>query len=194
MQDRKGDWMQTRTGVQFWPLDPRPEDVHLEDIAWSLSNQCRYAGHCAFFYSVAQHSVMVADMVPDELKRVALLHDATEAYLVDLPRPVKRRMADYRAAEQVVWEAIAQRFGLPLEMPAAVKDADEDALATEAPILMPNAPRSWNLRGAARPFLVHPMSPEGAYAAFMRTAELVGLLVARPVSPLEATTEAQGVA
>ena len=167
--------MQTKSGVQFWPLDPRPEDVRLEDIAWSLSHQCRYAGHCAFFYSVAQHSVMVADMVPHELKRTALLHDATEAYLVDLPRPVKRMMADYRAAEQVVWEAVARRFGLPLELPAEVKDADEDALATEAPILMPNAPKAWALRGTPRPFLVLPTSPEGAYGAFMRTAAILGL-------------------
>jgi hypothetical protein len=118
---------------------------------------------------------MVADMVPDDLKRAALLHDATEAYLVDLPRPIKRMMADYRAAEQVVWEAVARRFGLPLELPMAVKDADEDALATEAPILMPNAPKAWGLRGTARPFIILPTSPEGAYAAFMRTAATLGL-------------------
>lgn len=188
MKNRIGDWMQTHSGVQFWPLDPRPDEVRLEDIAWSLSNQCRYAGHCAFFYSVAQHSVMVAEMVPPELAKVALLHDAAEAYLVDLPRPVKRMMPDYRAAEDVVWRAIAARFGLPIDIPAAVKAADEDALATEAPVLMPNAPVDWNLRGTRQGRLVLPMAPKQAFDLFIRMAACVGV-VELPQKAFHKTTE-----
>ena len=59
MSERGGDWMQTYSGFQFWPLDPRPEEIHVIDIAHSLANQCRYAGHCREFYSVAQHSVLL---------------------------------------------------------------------------------------------------------------------------------------
>ena len=57
---RKGDWMQTFLGIQFWPMEPRVDEIQIEDIAHALSNQCRFAGHCSTFYSVAQHSVMVA--------------------------------------------------------------------------------------------------------------------------------------
>src|ERR1700693_75116 len=67
---RKGDWIQTFTGRQFWPLDPRPEEVCIEDIAHGLSNECRFAGQCRSFYSVAQHSVLCArNVLPMEEKR-----------------------------------------------------------------------------------------------------------------------------
>ena len=67
-QGRKGDWILTYSGIEFWPLDPRPEDVRIEDIAHALSMQCRFAGHCDRFYSVAEHSIRVADLVPREDK------------------------------------------------------------------------------------------------------------------------------
>ena len=63
---RKGDWMQTYTGRQFWPIDPRANEVHIEDIAHALSMMCRYNGHCRTFYSVAEHSVLVSQHVPPE--------------------------------------------------------------------------------------------------------------------------------
>ena len=115
MADRKGDWMQTYTGRQFWPLDPRPEEVVIEDIARALSMQCRFAGHCAKFYSVADHSVRVS-MLADENSTLALaglLHDAAEAYVVDVPRPLKRFLPGYKEIEREVARAIEKRFGLP---------------------------------------------------------------------------------
>lgn len=96
MNERKGDWIQTYTGRQFWPLDPKPEEVCIEDIAHALSQQCRYAGHTIRFYSVAQHSVEIALRVPRAAALWGLLHDAAEAYLVDLPRPVKYLMPAYK--------------------------------------------------------------------------------------------------
>ena len=90
MAARKGDWIQTFTGRAFYVLDPRPEDVDIEDIAHALSMQCRFAGHCREFYSVAQHSVTASWLVPPEDALWGLLHDAAEAYVVDLPRPIKR--------------------------------------------------------------------------------------------------------
>lgn len=82
-------WIQTFSGRQFFPLEPRVEDVCIEDIAHGLSNLCRYAGHCECFYSVAQHCLLVSRVVPREHALRGLLHDASEAYLIDVPRPIK---------------------------------------------------------------------------------------------------------
>jgi uncharacterized protein len=90
MSTRTGDWIQTYTGKQFWPLSPLPEDIVIEDIAHALSMQCRFGGHVRTFYSVAQHSVHVSLLVEPQYALWGLLHDAAEAYLVDLPRPIKK--------------------------------------------------------------------------------------------------------
>ena len=73
---RKGNWMQTFTGRQFWPADPRADEIDIRDIAHALSMQCRYAGHCTQFYSVAEHCVLLANAIPEQ-KLWALLHDAS---------------------------------------------------------------------------------------------------------------------
>lgn len=128
---RRGDWIQTFSGRQFWPMDPRADDVDILDIAHALSMQCRFAGHCIRFYSVAEHCVHLSRTVPREHALWALLHDASEAYLVDVPRPVKPYLGGYREAEAVVMKAICARFGLPLEMPFAVHEADYRILGDE---------------------------------------------------------------
>lgn len=117
-------------------LDPRPEDVHPEVIAHSLALQCRYGGHCPRFLSVAEHSLLVAEVVArehPELALAALLHDAAEAYVGDWPSPLKKRvLIDQRPYGSTIpigacppqhieqledrWaQAIVERFGLPLE-------------------------------------------------------------------------------
>ncbi len=132
MTKRLGDWMQTYTGRQFWPLDPRPEEIFIEDIAHALSMQCRYAGHCLRFYSVAEHSVLLARAMGNSADaRWALLHDASEAYLVDVPRPVKPHLAGYRDAEDLVMRAVAARFNLPPDMPPLVHEGDNRIIADE---------------------------------------------------------------
>lgn len=88
--ERKGDWMQTYTGRKFWPLNPRAEEVYIEDIAHSLALSCRFNGHCKVFYSIAQHSVLVSQIVKPTQQLIALLHDSAEAYLGDIIRPIKR--------------------------------------------------------------------------------------------------------
>lgn len=132
---RQGDWMQTYTGKKFWPLDPRPQEVDIVDIAHSLSMQCRYAGHCRKFYSVAEHSVLIARWLVGrtdaQTALYGLLHDAAEAYTVDVPRPLKRHLVGYKEAEAKVMEAIAYRFGLPLGMPEIVHEADDRIIADE---------------------------------------------------------------
>lgn len=136
----RGNWMQTASGRAYWPTAPRPEDVAIDDIAHALSNLCRYGGHCRKFYSVAEHSVHVSRIVPREHALVALLHDATEAYCVDVPRPLKAALPDYQAVEALNWEAIATHFGLELEMPACVKEADTAMLLAEQRALMGPTP------------------------------------------------------
>jgi hypothetical protein len=142
IDNRIGDWMQTANGRKFWPLDPRPEEVHIDDIAHALSNMCRFGGHCRTFYSVAEHSVRVSELANHELDPqlalAALLHDAAEAYVVDVPRPLKRFLPGYKEAESAVARAIERRFDLEsgiLDHPA-VKHWDETLLATEARDIM----------------------------------------------------------
>lgn len=131
MDDRVGDWMQTFTGRQFWPLDPRPEEIHIEDIAHALSLQCRYAGHCRKFYSVAEHSVLLADHVDPPYKLWALLHDAGETYVTDVIRPLKGSLANYREIEARVMAAVCERFCLSPIMPAPVVEADNRIIGDE---------------------------------------------------------------
>lgn len=147
---RKGDWMQLFSGKRFWPLDPRPEEVDILDIAHALSQQCRYAGHCLSYYSVAQHSVLVSRHVPPEYAVWGLLHDAAEAYLVDLPRPVKVSVTGYVEAEEKVLQAVAEHFGLALPFPDAVHWADVEALVTEKRDLMAPCEWDWNLPPEAK--------------------------------------------
>jgi hypothetical protein len=140
---RRGDWIQTYSGRQFWPIDPRPDEVDIEDIAHALSMQCRYAGHCLAFYSVAEHCVHLARHVSAPAKRWALLHDAAEAYLVDVPRPVKPHLYGYKSAEARVMQAIAKRFGLDGECPREVDEADRRILVDEALQIMAPPPVPW---------------------------------------------------
>lgn len=172
MNTRRGDWIQTFRGGQFWPLDPRFDEVFIEDIAHALSMQCRFTGHCLRFYSVAEHSVFVSYAVPQEFALWGLLHDASEAYLVDLARPVKRSVVGYAEAEDVVMRVICERFGLSTQMPAAVKRADEAVLATEMAQNMAPPPSAWNL--AARPLedmQLRCLSPDEAEAWFLQRFE-----------------------
>lgn len=146
-------WIITRSGRKFDLANPTADMVDPNDIAHSLSMQCRFNGHTISFYSVAQHCCLVADLVPAEHQLAALLHDATEAYVGDMVRPLKEAMRDcaayhgtacmYDVTEQMVWEAICERFNLDPILPASVKHADLVALATEKRALMPHHPAPW---------------------------------------------------
>lgn len=145
-EDRVGNWLQTYTGKAFYPLDPRPEDICIEDIAHALSNICRYGGHCSEYFSVAQHCVVVSRLVPEGMEMWGLLHDASEAYLVDIPRPVKEYLSDYNTIETVCMNVIAEKFGLTLPIPEEVKMADNAALKIEREKLMKKADKClWSI-------------------------------------------------
>jgi len=170
---RKGDWMQTYTGRKFWPMDPRADEVSLEDIAHSLSLQCRYAGHCMNFYSVAEHSVKLAWWLfrhgGAQTALWGLLHDAAEAYLVDVPRPVKPYLAGYKDAENKVMAAVCEHFGLPAEMPRCVKEADDRIIGDEVANLRP---MEWHgMHNNPLGVMLEYMSPAEAERRFLASFE-----------------------
>jgi len=158
-ETRKGEWMQTASGGRYWPDDPKPEDIHLADIATALSRVCRFGGHGRAFYSVAQHSVLVSHEVKRrggslQDQQWGLLHDASEAYLGDVVWPLKRSplMAGYKELERRSEVAIAKRFGLPVrderafgldrsvaDMPPIIKLVDLVLLSTEKRDIMGGA-------------------------------------------------------
>ena len=138
---RKGDWMQTFTGRQFWPIDPRASEIDIEDIAHALSMQPRYAGHTSKFYSVAEHSYLVSAFAEDRsVQRAALLHDASEAYLCDIPRPIKPYLTNYKEIEAQLCEVIAEKYGVPYPWPAEVHELDMRILLDERNALMKESP------------------------------------------------------
>ncbi len=193
---RRGDWIQVASCRKFWPLDPRPEDIDIRDIAHALSNICRFTGHVREFYSVAQHSVLASRIVPPEAALAALLHDAAEAYMGDIARPWKRFLwvgggADYswlKNAEHELLDVILATLGAPprsnMGVWAAVHKADELLLVTEARDLMSPLVDGWRhvpANGyAILPDVIVPQEPMLTRHLFMaRYAELT----AKPVSP-----------
>lgn len=164
------DWILTYTGRQFWPLAPRAEDVDLEDIAHALAHLCRFAGHCRVFYSVAQHSVHVSERVHSRYALEGLLHDAAEAYLCDVARPIKPALAGYEAAESQLMAVIRARFGLTgLEL-GGVQVADRRMLCTERRDLM--HPNHWPVDPAScYPEPIVPWTPAEAKARFLARFE-----------------------
>lgn len=174
MTERKGDWMQTYTGRQFWPIDPRPDEIHIEDIAHALSMMCRYNGHCRTFYSVAEHSILVSEHIPPEHALWGLLHDASEAYIADIVRPAKRFIAGYCEAEDRIMSAVCERFGLSPTMPAEVKRVDNAILADEQRCIMAAPPAQWTLPEPALGVEIIGWTPWQAEERFLaRYAELV---------------------
>jgi hypothetical protein len=142
--------LQTYSGRSLNPLAPRAADIVVEDIAHALSMQCRFGGHVRQFYSVAQHSFLVSKAVPAADALWALLHDASEAYLMDIPTPLKETgpLAGYRGVEAQLQRLIYQTFGLTGDEPASVRDADLALLLMEADVLKVGTPELWApLRG-----------------------------------------------
>lgn len=134
-------WMMTSTGRRFYPLEPTVEDLDIRDIARGLAMTCRYGGQTARgYYSVAEHCVLVSRHVPEHLAREGLLHDAAEAYIGDMVRPLKYSLPAYRAAEARIMIAVCDRFGLGRDCPAQVKVIDTHILRDERDALMSGAP------------------------------------------------------
>lgn len=132
----QGNHIRTFSGIYINVFDPTPDMISIEDIAHSLSHQCRFAGHLPFFYSVAQHSFYCSELVPPEDALQALMHDASEAYLMDIPKPIKNRLPDYQKIEDELMKVIAKKFNFPYPLTKKVKLADEIMLEKEWDQLM----------------------------------------------------------
>jgi 5'-deoxynucleotidase YfbR-like HD superfamily hydrolase len=165
--ERYGDWFQTYTGIQFWPLDPRPEECLIEDIAHALALQCRFNGHCKYFYSIAQHSVLVSKIVKPENALWGLMHDAAEAYVGDMVRPLKSSQPFFREVEAKVMAAICDKFGLPRQEPSEVKKADDIVLMTEKRDLLVTSPAKWIVKAEPMSGKIVPLSTGVAEVEFL---------------------------
>jgi hypothetical protein len=142
---RIGSWIQTYTGKQFYPLDPQKEDVDIRDIAHALSLICRYAGNCKEFYSVAEHSILISHAVPPNDAIYGLLHDAAEAYLGDVLRPIKQDLPELRQVEDRIQRMIYFHFNLSPIVPHSVLRADSAILGDELKQVMSPPPAAWKL-------------------------------------------------
>ena len=124
-------------GIMFHYDDPKIDQIEIVDVAHALSNICRFGGHTERFYSVAEHSVLCSELVAPKFALSALLHDAHEAYVLDVPTPLKRMMPQYMEIERRFEITLRQKFGVPVELSPAVKKADAQALWIERYQLLP---------------------------------------------------------
>lgn len=137
-------WIQTYSGKKFWPLSPKSKDICLEDIAWALSLKCRYSGHCNRFYSVLEHSLLVSEFC-ERYPIEGLFHDAAEAYLPDIPSPIKHMFSQLVEIENNLLRKIFIKYNLTWPLPNEVDIIDKRILANEQKELMPKPPEDWHL-------------------------------------------------
>ncbi len=162
-----GSAIRTFTGIMFDFAEPSTISVNIIDIAHALSNLCRFAGHVRSFYSVGEHSVRVSYACPPEHAFWGLMHDCSEAYAVDVPRPLKylAGMESYRVHEKAVQSVICDRFGMNRVEPEEVKDADNQLLATEQRDLIRNSMADFPVEPL--PTKIKPWSPQKSERMFL---------------------------
>ncbi len=184
----KGATIQLANGHYFDYTRPGDSLIDIESIAHALSNLCRFTGHCRAFYSVAQHCVLMSQIVPAIDQLYALLHEASEPVVADLNKPLKMLLREYDAIEGEAQRAILAQFGLDPDMrPASIKPADWTLLATEQRDLMPTRRavrwgalgfavewehlplHEWSFTAGVTPLAdsIEPWTPEVAKAAFL---------------------------
>ncbi|GBF56408.1 hypothetical protein PbB2_00064 [Candidatus Phycosocius bacilliformis] len=169
-----GPTILTADGTYFSFLRPS-ENLTLNAVARGLANTCRFGGQCNRFYSVAEHSVWVSRIVPEELALWGLMHDAPEAFICDIPKPLKEMLPDYRKIEKAIEGPILEFFGLIGPMPSAVKAADMIMLATEQRQIMNNRdPWRWTLKPLEDATL-ECLEPQAAYELFIARANELGI-------------------
>lgn len=139
-------WILTKTGKQFFFDDIENNEIDIEDIAHSLARQCRFNGHTSMFYSVARHSIVMCKqmllMGKNDLALLALMHDATEAYVGDMVKPLKNLLPEFEVYEQKIWNRISTVFDLP-PMHSDIKQLDLAMLSIERDYYLPDHPAEW---------------------------------------------------
>ena len=188
-----GSWIQTYTGGQVWPLLAKG-DINMQDIVHALANICRFGGHTRQFYSVAQHSVLASMFIDQKHSAWGLMHDAAEAYIGDLVRPIKSHMVcccgkgpmgvTWQSVQQIemdLLQRIAETFKLPWPAPwDAIEKVDLRLLETERQLLLNPCRVAWRASGAQpiEDLGLLPLSPAAARSAFIRRAYELGLIAA----------------
>ena len=162
--------IQTQSLRYFNYVDPHPDQFTIEDIAHALSNICRFAGHTNKFYSVAQHCVIMSYHVTPMYALHALLHDAAEAFLGDIPTPLKQMLPEYKVIESRVEKVILNKFGIT-DMPPEIKEFDTRMLVTEQNYLMPEANRHWTFDAKPLDILIRPAEPAIAKRKYLTRFE-----------------------
>lgn len=132
--------IRTNSGVYVNVFETDPDTIKIEDIAHALSQQSRFGGHLPEFYSVAQHSVMCCMSANDENKYNALMHDVSEAYLLDIPKPIKLELPDYNLVEHRLMKVLSQKFGFEYPKNEEVERVDILLLEWEWTAIMLNQP------------------------------------------------------
>jgi len=180
------NWTQTYTGKQFVLLNPSPDAVCIEDVAHSLSMQCRFNGHTKHFFSVAEHSWWVSHIVPPEFALQGLMHDSAEAYISDIPKPFKLMLGFFvEMVEHKHLTVLGEKFGFDPNLSREVKDADVEMLVFEREQALRPTEHKWSpYIENYRPYLaqeqgvevqLHFWSPEEAKERFLaRFEELKG--------------------
>lgn len=158
-----------QSGRLFDLSDPESSPIDVGDIAHGLAHTCRYAGQCKCFYSVAEHSVLVSENVPTATL-AALFHDAAEAYVGDMSRPLKQLLPEYAKIEKKISQAIFASLGIDWPPPPEVKAADYAVMAAEQAVLMPEGTNEWLHQTDIVPAKVEirRLTPEEAKDFFMR--------------------------
>lgn len=168
--DSHGPWIQTIDGQAFDLLAPNPTQIYISTIATVLSRLCRFGGHCRAFYSVAEHSLGVCNVVgmttdDPAVLFAALLHDAHEAYngFGDVCRPAKELAPEIDEVNELIDAAIAEAMGFDCRLfeLGVIKHADETMLATEARDLMGARPRPWVELPPPLPTTIYPAGTGG---------------------------------
>lgn len=171
----KTDWIQTFTGRKIYPLEPHGDDIDIDDIAQALSMKCRFTGHVNRFLSIAQHSVLVSRECPPHLALTGLLHDAGEAYLPDVSRPVKPflyvatngdNIQTFKMIEDQLLEIIMLKYGGCFPLPGVVHEVDDRMNFTEGTQLMPDH-TCWKLQRTPFDIKIQSWDPWYARKVFM---------------------------
>jgi len=151
----RGNWIETYSGHKFYVMDPKPEDIDLEDVSHALSNACRFSGHTKYFYSVAEHSINVANRLFERygcraLALKGLVHDASESVFVDIPSPIKPYLTNYKKIEQGIQDMLYVKFCGAVPNPVEktlIKEVDLEMLWIEGYQLMPSKTKKWDNNG-----------------------------------------------
>jgi hypothetical protein len=175
-----GPFMQTVSGIHFFPASPAAEQFDVRDLATGLSHYCRYGGQCFDFYSVAEHCVLVSELVERDVLELGypahevaaiafqgLWHDATEALQGDMTRPWKKIMPEFLREEAKLWNVMAPWLGVPVELHPRVMRADNEVLLQEAHVLHVPPLERWGIPAEPADVMIRCLTPGQARAEFL---------------------------